>query len=534
MSKDTSSALHGHDAPHASTIQQTERALQKSEARFRAVVENAPDIVAVVDEKGSVEYLSPSVEAMLGYTPEELLEDRLTKRLSSEEVHCLRNELTQVMLQPEAVITFSFALRHKDGELRHLSAKAKNLLGSPGIDGILLNIRDVTEHKQFEQELIQARKAAEEAMGLKATLLANMSHEIRTPLASIIGFASLLEKEVEEPHREFAQLLGSGARRLTEMLNAVLALAKLEADQVEMVFEVLSVYDEVRTTMQLFKPLAQQQGLTLQFEATEAGQRARARLDRGSFSSILHNLLSNALKFTEKGTITVSVDAEGAAEGGRAILQVRDSGEGIDDAFLPHLFDEFRQETTALGHSGGGSGLGLSITKRLVELMHGEIRVQSKKSDGTTFSVILPTTDEVAEKKPRTLQPEVRPLEEQRLLVVEDNEDTALLMQAVLESMSEVTVAVNAEEALRAADETPHHAVLLDINLGRGPSGTDVMQALRAMPGYQKAPIAALTAYALPGDRERFLEMGFSRYLSKPFTVEELLDLASDLLSQQT
>ena len=533
MSKTTSS--HYYDASHTDTAQheQAERALRESEARFRAVTENALDIIAVMDEEGCVAYLSPSVEAVLGYAPEELLGRHLVEKLSPDEAHYLRNQLTQVLLQANAVVTLSFAFKHKNGEVRHLSAKAKNLIGSPGIDGILLNIRDVTEHKQFEKELVQARKTAEEMTRLKSTLLANMSHEIRTPLTGIVGFASLLEKEVGEPHREFAQLIGIGARRLMDMLNAVLALAKLEADQVEMEFDALSVHDEAQTIVHIFRPLARQQGLTIQFKATEAGRRAHARLDRGAFSSIMHNLLSNALKFTDKGTITVSVDAEGLANEGHIVLQVQDSGEGIDPSFLPYLFDEFRQESTGIGRAHGGSGLGLAITRQLVTLMHGEIDVQSEKGKGSTFSVTLPSTDEAVKETSAVAQPSVASSGEMRLLVVEDNEDTGLLMQAVLESVGEVTLAVNAQEALEAASETPHHAVLLDINLGRGPNGTDVLRELRAMPAYRNAPIAALTAYALPGDRERFLAMGFSRYLSKPFTVDELLSLASDLLAER-
>ncbi|MGI9175727.1 MAG: hybrid sensor histidine kinase/response regulator [Rhodothermales bacterium] len=530
MSKITSSR---YDASRTTQHEQAEHALRESEARFRAVTQNALDIIAVMDEEGCVMYLSPSVEAVLGYAPEELLGGQLVEQLSPDEVHYLRNQLTQVLLQAEAVVTLSFAFKHKNGEVRHLSAKAKNLLGSPGIDGILLNIRDVTEHKQFEQELIQARKVAEEMTRLKSTLFANMSHEIRTPLTAIVGFASLLEKEVEEPHREFAQLIGSGSRQLMDMLNAVLTLAKLEADQVEMEFDALSVHDEAQTIVQIFSPLAHQQGLTIQFESTEAGRRAKARLDRGAFSSIMHNLLSNALKFTEKGTVTVSVDAEGPAQEGRVVLQVQDSGEGIDPNFLPYLFDEFRQESTGIGRAHGGSGLGLAITKQLVTLMHGEIDVRSEKGKGSTFSVTLPSTEKALEETSAAAQPSVAPSEEARLLIVEDNEDTGMLMQAVLESMGEVTLAVNAQEALEAASKTPHHAVLLDINLGRGPNGTDVLRELRAMPTYRDAPIAALTAYALPGDRERFLAMGFSRYLSKPFTVDELLALVSDLLSQR-
>ena len=167
--------------------------------------------------------------------------------------------------------------------------------------------------------------------------------------------------------------------------------------------------------------------------------------------------------------------------------------------------------------------------------MHGEVEAESEKGAGSTFTVSFPTvaatSAEAPESAPAT-SGRATSGEAAHLLVVEDNEDTAFLMQEVLESVGEVTVASNAEEAIRAARQASYHAVLLDINLGRGRNGTDVLRELRGMPAYRDAPIAALTAYALPGDRERFLEMGFSKYLSKPFTMEELLDLASELLER--
>jgi len=240
--------------------------------------------------------------------------------------------------------------------------------------------------------------------------------------------------------------------------------------------------------------------------------------------------------------VTVSTErvSEGASEHdpyGRLCLHVKDTGRGIDPAFMPHLFEVFKQESTGMSRSHEGSGLGLSITKQLVDLMGGEITVESQVGVGTSFRVFFPI---VAPSPSRTVREptEITVFEgtQARLLVVEDNKDTQVLIQSLLEKFGSVKVASNAEEAMREAAhsiESPDgrfDMVLMDINLGDGPSGTEVMKSLRAIPAYREVPVAALTAYALPGEQEAFLKAGFNAYLSKPFKEEDLLKLISQLL----
>ena len=214
-------------------------------------------------------------------------------------------------------------------------------------------------------------------------------------------------------------------------------------------------------------------------------------------------------------------------------LRVRDTGVGIGPDFLPHLFDEFRQESTGLGRTHEGSGLGPAITRRLVRLMEGEISVQSVKGEGSVFTVTFPT---VMHHEPEPEQRTELPAQvredgtKQRLLLVEDNPETAFLVLHLLLDACDVTLALNGEEALLKAKDRAFDAVLLDINLGPGDNGTDVLHRLRHLSGYEKVPVAALTAYALPGDRERFLNLGFDSYLSKPFTVDGLLGLTTRLM----
>ena len=393
----------------------------------------------------------------------------------------------------------------------------------------------------------EARQQAEEMSRLKSAFLANMSHEIRTPLTGMIGFASLLADRVGEKEQRYAQRIEAGGQRLMDTLNAVLVLAQLEANQATLQLEPLCVAEEIRQVLELLERQIKRKGLVLQFHTEPAAKPARAHLDRGALSSIMHNLVGNAIKFTDRGSIMVTVEQHAKY----VCVQVEDTGIGIDEAFLSHLFEPFRQESRGWNRSHEGAGLGLSITKRLAEKMNGEIEARSKKGHGTRFTVRFPLAsvedaagDEQAEPGPA---PSLPP-DQVRLLVVEDNLDTQLFMRILLEEMGEVRVASTAEEALEEAKgahgapsygtaeavqrSRPFDAVLMDINLGPGMSGTDVLRELRTLPEYRDVPVAAVTAYALPGDRERLLAMGFNAYLAKPFSVGELAELTTRLLER--
>ena len=250
---------------------------------------------------------------------------------------------------------------------------------------IIALARDIRARKEHEQSLIDARDAAEEMNRLKSAFLANMSHEIRTPLTSIIGFAEVLAEEATETEREFAGLIRNSGRRLMETLNSVLDLAQLESSALKIELEPIDVAQLIHETLELFRPTAADRGLRLSFER-EHNVPVLVRVDRAGLSRVLTNLVSNAIKFTQQGGVTIRMDSEDS----HVHIIVSDTGIGISSAFLPRLFDEFKQESTGLTRSYEGSGLGLTITKRLVELMGGAIDVESEKGAGTTFTVTLP------------------------------------------------------------------------------------------------------------------------------------------------
>ena len=505
--------------------------LEDKARRQRIILETSAEGIIVTDAQGTIETFNRAAERIFGYTADEVTGSNVNMLVfRGNGANGYDNSNRWNVLSNGHEVTG----KRKDGTTFPISLALSSfdLGGEKKYAGFL---QDITRRKLYEQKLQEAKLNAEAANKAKSAFLANMSHEIRTPLTGIIGFASLLARQVSGKQRKYAQLIEGSGVRLKETLNSVLDLAKLEAKRVEVQLGVLQVKEEVQEVVQLFQAQAQQKNLSLTFRIEPDAEKASARLDRGAFSSILHNLIGNAIKFTEQGSVVVHVGADER----RVLVHVQDTGVGIDPAFMPHLFDVFRQESTGLSRTHEGSGLGLSITQRLVQLMDGEISVESEKGEGSTFTVAFPLAEEgaiagpevlgVVEARKKRASSLLSGDDKPRVLLVEDNENTQFLIENLLESAFEITIVGNAEDALLEAFRIEYDMVLMDINLGVGPNGADVLRELRAMPTYADVPIAALTAYALPGDKERFLDMGFSAYLSKPFNAEELLTLATGL-----
>jgi PAS domain S-box-containing protein len=500
-------------------------AQRQSEERFRALVQQSNDTITVVDPEGIVRYQTPSIRRVLGYDAEEIVGRPVFELIHPDDRRRLQAVFERALPRHGEFGTFEIRCRHASGQFVYLESVATNLLTTPGIHGIVLNSRDVTDRKRAEEALVRAKDQAEEVARMKSAFLANMSHEIRTPLTGIIGFANVLADEVSEEHREFTRLIEQSGRRLLDTLNSVLTLARLETDEVDLDLQTMDLTAFTREAVALLIPIAEHKQIALRLVLPR--EAVPARVDAGCLNRVLNNLIGNAVKFTETGAVTVEVRPDGE----HVCLVVRDTGVGIAPEFMPHLFDEFKQESTGLGRTYEGGGLGLTITRRLVELMQGSIQVESVKGEGSTFTVRLPRAD--APRITRAATYQTRPValaRRPRLLVVDDNEDTRRLMQRIVQRGFDVDTAGSAAAALAQAGEQRYDAVMMDINLGESVTGVDVMQRMRQIPGYRAVPVVAFTAYALPGDRERFLNAGFDAYLSKPFTADQLFAILDEIL----
>ncbi len=328
---------------------------------------------------------SPQTYALLNvpHTREEGLYEAFLARVHPEDRDRVAGR-TEEVLRSETGFKVEHRIRPRRREERWVRVQGRVFWeeGRPQrMSGIIM---DVTARKEAEQELVAAKEKAEEMSRLKSAFLANVSHEIRTPLTSIIGFAEILADEVSSSHADRVEKIVRCSHRLKQTLDSVLDLSMIEAGEFSLDCRPFDLGREVGRRVELLRPTAERNGLDL--HADVPSSEVRVHLDPSCLDRILTNLVTNAIKFTEEGHVRVCVRAEAS----HVAVHVSDSGIGIADEFRPELFEAFKQESGGLRREHGGTGLGLSITKEMVELMEGEIAVESEKGKGTTFTVRLP------------------------------------------------------------------------------------------------------------------------------------------------
>jgi PAS domain S-box-containing protein len=516
---------------------------------YGQLLDTAPDAMVVVGPAGSIKFVNLQTENMFGYAREELvgqpLEVLIPERFRATHFKHVARFFAAPTSRPMGSELQLFG-RRKDGSELPIEVSLSPLRSERGMT-VSASIRDITERKEHEArvklederraaELRDARAVAEAASAAKSDFLSSMSHELRTPLNAILGFAQLLVRDQREPltarHKQRVEHILKGGEHLLRLINDILDLSRIEAGGVSVSTEPVSVVDVLDEVERTIQPLAVRQNVELRRKPMPADI-PLVSADRTRFIQIVMNLASNAVKYNRpRGTVTFEVSAPDA-ESVKILLQ--DTGIGIPLDKQASIFQPFQRAGQETGPIEG-TGIGLVITKRLAQLMHGDIEFDSQPGVGSRFWVTLPAHAARApssQSDPLALtQADQLVRDGQRLvLYVEDNPANVLFMKDLLSNFDSIdlVVASTAEEGLLIALREQPAVIIMDINLP-GMSGLDALRVLKASRETQHLPVIALTAAASERDRHLGERAGFYRYLTKPIKVDELITALEALI----
>ncbi len=522
-------------ASDKTTSRKTEAALRETEKLYRILFEAANDRIGLFTTEGKALLLNDAFHRTIGYSREEFLAMNNQESIHPEDRIRLRSELGDLFQHGSS--GHEYRVMHKDGHLLHMSSKAVLIPGENGEDLVLLIIRDVSDRKKFIGELEDAKRAAEESNRLKSEFLANMSHEIRTPMNSIVGFSNLLVEDNlnEETRKTYVERIVRNSELLLVLISDIVDLAKIESGQLPLIYGPLKVA-ELMEELKGFamEELRRRNKKQLEVVVDQQDLGAEMEIDVIRLSQVMKNLINNAIKFTDQGSITLGIRTSPGEN--RILFQVRDTGIGIDSVHFGLIFEQFRQLDGSDTRKFGGTGLGLTISKKLVELMGGRIWVESAAGEGALFQVELPVSPcgiEGDMEQGEITEPAGPGIDgELFIMVVDDEPDSVVLLEQLISSMGyRVTKAPNGYEALKYLEQSaPPDIIMMDVEMPVL-NGTDVLHIIRNK--YPQIKVIAQSAHALHGDRKRFMEEGFDEYLPKPYSIRQLSEAIASLALKQ-
>ncbi len=530
-------------------LKKAETELRESEKRLQAVMETIADPVVVYDGKGNVEYLNPAFTKVFGWTLEELVGKRIDF-VPEEEIAATQKALARVF-KGEALSGFEGMRTTKSGSTITVKIGAALLLdvhGKP--NGIVANFQDITLEKKSKDKLEQMNKELETAIEqanimaqkaeaaniAKSEFLANMSHEIRTPLNGVIGMTSLLlDTDLTNDQKHYASVVRNSGESLLKVINDILDFSKIEAGKLDMEiidFDLRVMLDDFASMMSL-----RVQKKNLEFIcAASPDVPALLRGDPGRLRQILTNLVGNAVKFTEKGEISVRLYLEKETEKDVVILfSIKDTGIGIPEEKHDMLFESFTQADASTTRKFGGTGLGLTISKTLCEMMGGEIGINSEVGKGSEFWFTACFKKQEEAKHP-AVKVQISDMKGLHILVVDDNETNREILHGQLGAWGmRVKEAVDGPDALNkfyqaVKQEDPFQIAILDMQMPIM-DGLSLGKIIKADDKFKSVHLIMMTSIGQAGDAREFEKMGFAAYLIKPVGHSDLFDCMATILS---
>ncbi len=503
---------------------QVEQEIEESREKYRGLSEATFESI-FISEKGICIEQNLSAEKIFGYTADEAIGRKGTDWIAPEYRQLvMSNMLAGYELPYEAI-----AIK-KDGTRFPCSIQGK-MMHYKGKTVRVTSLSDITQRKQVEQELIAAKERAEQSDRLKTAFLANMSHEIRTPMNGILGFSSLLKEPSlsGEEQQEYINIIEKAGARMLNTINDIISISRIESGEISVSLSNTDLNIQFEDVYNFFKPESEKKGIKFSFKTSLSGKKAVIQTDREKVNTILFNLVKNAIKYTENGSVEFGYTLKTDSDPLELVFYIKDTGIGIPKNRQKVIFERFMQADINDKMAMQGSGLGLSIAKAYVEVLGGKIGMESHEGLGSVFYVTLPYHTEFQKEIPtvnaglendfkKQIDTGFSPL---KILIAEDDENAEMYLRVVIKSLcKEVFTAETGIEAIETCRNHPDiDLILMDIQMPEM-NGYEATRKIREF--NKEVIIIAQTAFALAGDREKALEAGCNDYITKPINKEKM------------
>lgn len=514
------------------------RRAEVSEETYRKLVEFATIGIMRISPDGRLETVNERMSEILGYASPEDMQARCEDCVQNVFFDPQdRKRLIDKLGERGELRNEECVFRRADGSALWVEVSSRVLLDEAGKVVCYEDfVSDISVRKRAEKSLLDAKESAEEASNAKSAFLANMSHEIRTPLNGLVGMLRLMETTgLSAEQQKYIDIALLSSKRLTRLLSDILDISTVEAGKMSIIMEPFDLKDAIDSVFQLFSPVAMEKGLDLlvhfnpEIPASIIGDTTRLQ-------QVLNNLVGNAIKFTSEGRVEIEAHPLPSGKEGeyRVLFSVSDTGIGMSDALIQRLFTPFTQAEGSYRRKFQGAGLGLAISKRIVEFMGGALAVVSEEGEGATFYFSIPfkkAASETPQPKRRLQEPVATGLQ---LLLADDSVFSRIAIGKQLEKLGHHVMEVNdGEKALAKLREKPFDLVFMDVQMPilDGVEATKAIRKGDAGAENMNIPIIAITAYAMTGDRDTFLDAGMDGYVAKPVEIEDIQEEMNKVLA---
>lgn len=508
--------------------------------KYQLIFENSPLGICICEQNGTKEVNNTLCE-MLGYTHKEMMDIDLEDIVYSEDRSLLKDHFSITNGDQTSTSKHEMRLIKKDKSIIWTEITSRTRFIAENLNTISISIvKDIDEQKRKEEELLEAKRKSEEMAKIKSIFFSNINHELRTPLVGILGFSDILASVLQnENEKSMAISILKSGRRLLNTLTSLMNLAELETIKGNVRLSELDVD-------QLCKELVNQHQQNLANKEVRIfykneNEKFKLFTNELLLKEALNQIINNSITYTYKGFIRIKtfykvIDTETI----NGVIEIEDTGIGIPKEKQNIIFDEFRQVSEGYSREYEGIGLGLTLSKKSIELLGGKIKLESKENIGTKISISFPVNPKLFSNSTVVFNPTFTSLyknnvdlSDKKILIVEDDDINCKFLEKCFSNLCDYKIVNNGKDAIESAVKENFDLILMDINLGNGIDGLETVKAIRKIDNYLNIPIVAVTGFVTPDDEMKFLSRGFTHFLPKPFLMKDTVNLVYSILMER-